>query len=356
MRACILAAHRSNYALETTHETLEELIYATTQALLRKAGISLAEIDAVAIASSDAVDGRAISSMVTGGSVGCYERDLVNSSSSGEHALILACLRILSGRSRLCLVANWAKPSEAPVSAADRLALDPFFYRSLGLERTAFAALQAASYVLRTGDTRAGDAVAARASEAAARNERAVARRPVSAEEVAESPVVAWPLRELHVGPLVDGAVVLLVASEDVARERGAQYAVVEGFGWAIDSYWLGDRRPDSVPALRLAARAAFEQARIADPRRMLDVVELCDASAFHELIALDALGLDGSAAAVNPSGGQLAGYPDFAFGLDRVAEVFERVTGDVSRGLAHSAAGFAQQSHSVFVLGRGED
>jgi acetyl-CoA C-acetyltransferase len=353
MRACIVAAHRSEYALETPGVTLEELIYETTRTLLSNAGRSLDDVDAIAIASSDAVDGRAISSMVTGGPAGCYARDLVNSSSSGEHALVLASLRIMAGRSRLCLVANWAKPSEAPVSAADRLALDPFFYRALGLERTAFAALQAAGYVSRTGSAATADAAAARASEAAARNPRALARPVVDADQVAASRVVAWPLRELHLGPLVDGSVALLVASEDVARESGGPYAVIEGLGWASDSYWLGDRRADAVPALGIAGRAAFEQAAIADPAHAFDVIELCDASAFHELIALEALGL-APGPHVNPSGGQLAGWPEFAFGLDRVAEVFERVTTRGSRGLAHAAAGFGQQSHSVFVLARG--
>jgi acetyl-CoA C-acetyltransferase len=357
VRPCIVAARRSEYARTTPELTLEELIYETVRGLLDESEASLDDVDHVAIASSDAVDGRAISSMVTAASVGCYARDMLNCSSSGEHALITACLRILAGRTRLALVANWAKPSEAPVAAADRLALDPFFYRGLGLERVTFAALQAAACIDSGIDPAAADGLAAERRAAAAGNERSVVRDAVSAQDVAASPFVAWPLRELHLGPLVDGAVALLVASEELAPRLAPTYAVMEGMGWATDSYWLGDRPRAELPSLAAAARDAYARAGIDDPQRALDVVELSDASPYHELMARDALGIDG-AVPVNPSGGQQAGWPDFAFGLDRVAEVVGHVTGPTGarRGLAHAAAGFGSQANSVFVLGRGGD
>ncbi len=45
----------------------------------------------------DLVNGRVISSMVTSGPAGGYMKDLLNVASSGEHALVLAYLQILSG-------------------------------------------------------------------------------------------------------------------------------------------------------------------------------------------------------------------------------------------------------------------
>ena len=51
---------------------LEELIFRATSELLRDAGVDVRDLSNVVTGSSDVTDGRAISHMVTAGSVGSY--------------------------------------------------------------------------------------------------------------------------------------------------------------------------------------------------------------------------------------------------------------------------------------------
>jgi len=311
---------------------LEELIYRATRQVLADTGVPIADIDQVAIASSDGLDGRAISSMVTGSSVGAYRKSIVNSSSSGEHALALAALQIMAGRSRLCLVANWAKPSESPLGEVDRLNMDPFFYRPLPLSRTELIALQAEAMAAAVGPTCAGKLGAAGACES--RN----------------------------------GAVVLLLASEDEARARKLPCIRLSGLGWASDTYWRGGPELAALPSLGKAAGRAYKMAGIDDPAAALGFVEAMDFTPLHLLMICRALRLfpaDGieefadrlangeTRVRINPSGGLRTRDYDFAAGLAAVAVSHRRLIdeGKAARGLAHAASANAAQANSVFIL-----
>ncbi|MPZ28269.1 MAG: hypothetical protein GEV12_18120 [Micromonosporaceae bacterium] len=345
---CLVATTRRG----PTGDSLEESLYGTVRALLDGAGLGLDDIDHIAIASSDGLDGRAISSMVTGPAVGVYRHDTINSSSSGEHALILACLRIMAGRSRTVLTVNWGHPSEAPVDAVQRLELEPFFHRGLGGNHTVFHGLQASAYLGRTGlDPGVADEV--------------LRKNGVAAQGGDE--VVAWPLRARHLPPQVDGSVAVLVASAAWAASRGLPAVHVTGIGWNTSSFWERGAALGRLESLAAAAAQAYGRAGLPDPAAV-DFVETTDLTPFHELMAYEALGLCGDGEAVdllrsgatapdgatpvNRSGGLHAGVPPFAHGLDRVAVAAEALlAGQGRRALVHAASGLAAQNNSVFVL-----
>ena len=116
--------------------------------------------------------------------------------------------------------------------------------------------------------------------------------------------------------------------------------------------------------------------AGIKDPRKKIDVAEICEPYAFQELLWCEQLGLcgegkggdlidsgitgmDGSLP-VNPSGGVLAMNPYPARGLYRIAEAVLQIKGQagehqvrkkVKTALAHSTHGFGGQCHSVIIL-----
>ncbi|MCZ7572804.1 MAG: thiolase family protein [Ardenticatenaceae bacterium] len=371
----IVAVAQTPYSLSWRGASLEEMIYQTVAGLLRQAHITLRDVDHVSIAASDGLDGRAISPMLTAASAGSVGKDLINSASASEHALLLACLRLLSGEARMALVASWAKPSESDLAGVDSASLDPFFHRPLGADRTTYLALQASAYCERYGIGRAEAAqVVIKNRSAAARNPLGLRPPPIDERALAAAPMAAWPLSTTELPTLVDGVVVMLVTNEDVARSMTNRYAVVEGFGWASDTYWLGERAPGALDSLRLAAHMAYERAGLKGIHDNVDFIELSDLTPYHEFMAYEALGLcepgqgsaivqaDGLRAAgvtVNASGGLQAGYLDFASGLERVAEVVRQVTGVAGehqlekayRGVAHAVGGHAAQSNSVFVI-----
>ncbi len=366
----IVGVRMSRFAACLAEVSLEELIYQTCRDLLRDLGLSARDLDHVALASSDMVDGRAISMMVTAGSAAGYGRDVINSSSSGEHALVLSAVRILAGRGRLGLVAAWGKPSEAPLAVGDSLSLDPFYQRALRLERTAFLGLQAARYLARRPEAAAdAAAVVERRLASARRNLRsalsgteATPGGPVPSGAAASGradDVVAWPLRRRDVPPPTDGAVAMVVATPEVARGIAARRAAIRGLGWASDAYWLGDRDVTRLPALAEAWSTARRRAGGAPP---LDVVELSDISPYHEMMVCEALGLsgkDGARVVVNPSGGLRASNPEFGAGLCRVAEAALQVMGQADPcqvngarwALGHGVAGLGATTHTVVLL-----
>ena len=187
---------------------------------------------------------------------------------------------------------------------------------------------------------------------------------------------VATPLRRKDCSPICDGAAAVILTSRPQAVR-------VAGLGSATDTSSLLDRVELSrLPATRLAARFAYREAGIRDPRQVQGLVaelhdafnsllpiDLCDLGlsdpehCFDALIGkgrADAPALDpyqnpetgpGGAIPVNPSGGLKArGHPVGGTGLFQIAETYLQLVRDFPNpraqvrdariGLAHSIGG----------------
>lgn len=374
----IVAVAQTPYFPAHTKWSLEELIFKTVHGLPEKIGLGIKDVDSVVISSSDQIDGRAISIMVTSGSVGAYGKDLLNTPSSGEHALALAYLRVASGMFDTSLVVGWNKCSEPEdISYVQNLTADYTYDRELGLNDTISLALQAGTYLKKYNvPEEAAARVAVKNRKNGLHNPLAHLRENIGRDLVEKAPYVAWPLRQSHLPPNSDGVCALLIAAEDKARALvPSGPAWITGLAWATDTYWLGNRSLASMNALSTAARQAYSMSRISRPADQLDVIETHDVTAYHELMAYEALGLCGPGEAhrlvldgdtelggkmpVNPSGGTLSANPYFATGLVRTAEIALQVMGQagdrqvpgVRTGLAAAHSGFACQSSSVFVM-----
>ena len=377
-KVAIVAVAQTPYV--TAHKAwgLEELIFRTVRPLPEKVGLGIEEVDSIVISQSDQIDGRAISIMVTCGAVGGYGKDLLNAPSSGEHALAMAYLRVASGVFDTSLVVGWNKCSEpADMSNVQNLTADYIYHRKLGLNDTISLAMQAGAY---TKEYNVSEEAAARVvvknRRHGARNPLAHLRQEVGLEAVKASPYAAWPLKGSHLPPKSDGVCALLIAAEDKARALAPEGAAwINGLAWTTDAYFLGDRPLAAINALETAARQAYRMAGISKPPDELDLVEIQEVTAYHELMAYEALGLCGPGEGarlvmegrtdldgktpVNPSGGALSANPYFATGLVRTAEVALQVMGRAGDrqvpgariGLAAAQSGFAGQNASVFIL-----
>jgi len=183
-------------------------------------------------------------------------------------------------------------------------------------------------------------------------------------------------LKQGFLPPESDGVCALLLASEEKVKSLGIKdIAWIKGLSWIADTYWMGDRQLGSMTSLEIAARNAYRMAGIQRPKDEIDVIEIQEVTAYHELMAYEALGLCAPGEGwhlismgetdfkgripVNPSGGALSANPYFATGLVRVAEVALQIMGEAGRhqisgvklGLATCSAGFACQNSSVFIL-----
>jgi acetyl-CoA C-acetyltransferase len=290
---------------------------------------------------------------------------------AGEHTLVLAvgAEKMRDVPSRGSLVARTANLTH-PTTAKGRTAPGQF-------------ALLANRYMATYGVARETLAkVSVKNHEHALRNPKAHFRKAVTIEEVLAAPLIAEPFGVLDCTPTTDGAAAAILAPVEWARKHAKQYVVIRGFGLSVtagyyatffDENWdyLGFRPTQE------AARVAYAQAGITNPREQLDLVECHDCFTVTELVNYEDLGLcgrgeggdlllSGATAAggdipVNLSGGlQSCGHPVGATGVRMIAEIADHLLGragerqvpDAKLGAAHTLGGPGVIS-AVAVIGR---
>lgn len=212
-------------------------------------------------------------------------------------------------------------------------------------------------------------------------NDKAHLRRPITLEQAVQAPLVADPLGLFDCCPVSDGAACALVTTPEIARSLGqAQPVLVKAVqivtsnGWEAQSQdWNGAY----VHTTRRAARAAYAEAGIADPRQ-ISLTELHDCFSITELVTLEDLGLaqpgtawramldgrfdaDGAQPCQIDGGLKCFGHPVGASGLRMLYEAWLQLTGQAgarqlggaSSALTHNLGGApAQNVCSVTVLG----
>ncbi|HEX78507.1 MAG TPA: thiolase family protein [Dehalococcoidia bacterium] len=375
-KVAIVGVEQTTHA-ERLDKSVRELVYEVTRGLLDKLGLRADEVQTVITSSSDYWQGISCSNAYYFEAAASNRKDASKAEEDSALGFIYACMRVLSGHFHTALVVGVTKGSEIPsLSTLTNLSGDPFYQRPLGVDDISAAALQAQLYMQRYGITEEQMAqVAVKNLGNALRNPFAHRKGKLTVDEVLQSRVLAYPLRELECCLASDGACALLVASEERARGLAARPAWVQGMGWGTAHYYLGDR--DLLGgALRPAAERAYRMAGISSPSQQIDVAELCEPFSYQELLWCEQLGLCpegeggrflesgatamGGRLPINPSGGVLSANPYVARGLIRIAEAASQVMGQAGEhqvpgaktALAHNMHGWAGQLHSVVILG----
>ena len=244
---------------------------------------------------------------------------------------------------------------------------------------------QAMSYLAHSG---AGiehiDAIAAMERRNAAKNPYAHLKDPeATAETIAKTPLISYPIRFGHVCPTTDGATVCIIASEEKAKELADKIAWV----WAVSNCasdpttgnlieGLITDPAEQMPCI-IAAREAYERAGIKDPKTEFDVIEIyngfahqtlmfleklgvCEVGEAHKLLEAGELEIDGRFP-TNASGGVVSTNAIGTSALNRVTECALQIMGtaegghqvekDVHKALAHGWGGLMQYD-TVTILG----
>jgi acetyl-CoA C-acetyltransferase len=186
-----------------------------------------------------------------------------------------------------------------------------------------------------------------------ARNPRAHLRREVTLEQVVNAPIISWPLGLYDCCGVTDGAAAAILCRAEDARnfKKKDEYITIKGIGLSVGPGW-GKERTDydytHWPETEFAARMAYQQSGIKDPRKELDLAEVHDCFSIAELIAIESLGFcdHGKARAdieegsftlkgdlpVNPSGGLKSfGHPIGASGCREISEIYFQILGKAS-------------------------
>ena len=159
------------------------------------------------------------------------------------------------------------------------------------------------------------------------------------------NPMVAWPLRLFDCCPITDGASVVLLVAEDIARNFTDKPLYIIGTGQASGPALHTRDTLTSIPASQIAAKQAYDMAHVTP--KDIKIAEVHDCFTIAEIMAISDLGFfkPGKEAAkaaaegktalngvkpINTSGGlKCKGHPVGASGAAMVGEVFHQMRGD---------------------------
>ncbi|MGD0275475.1 MAG: thiolase family protein [Syntrophales bacterium] len=358
-------------------ETFEEIVFEAATKALADAGGEIGDIDNVITVSNDFWDGRTISSMAIQAAAGSWGKDVSTVEGDGTFGVFYGLMRILSGSFDTTLVVSHIKGSEGIMNLITNAMFDPIYQRSLGIDGTAAAALQARAYMGMSGCTEEDMAMVSVKNHGNAKNNPyAQLPKTITVADVMASRKIANPLKLYDCSPISDGAAAIILANEKGARRFKKAPVWVRGVAHCTDSYNLGYRDLARSRALKKAAAKAYQMAGIKDPVNDIDVAELYDAYSYMELMWMEGLGFapEGKAAEmvrsgatamggklpVNPSGGVLSSHPVLVAGMARLIEATLQVRGEAGdrqikgakTALAQGINGPCGQGHCIFIVG----
>ncbi len=218
-----------------------------------------------------------------------------------------------------------------------------------------------------------------------AKNPKAHLQRPVTMEKVLGAPMVAEPIGLFDCCGVSDGAAAAIVCTPELAKSLGKQDLVsvkalqlsVSNGSEAGHNSWDGSH----IKTTRIAAKKAYEEAGIKNPREEISMTEVHDCFSITELITMEDLGLSQEGEAVKDvldgvfdadghvpcqidGGLKCFGHPIGASGLRMLYEMYtqllgradERQLADPKIGLTHNLGGFPHMNvSSVSIVGRYE-
>ncbi len=376
-KVAIVGVAQTKHELEKIDQTYSELVFEVVKKLHNELGITNDDVGSVITSSNDFNDGRTIANMAIQDAVGSVRKSESRVSGDGAFAFVYGAMRILSEEYDTVLVVSHCKCSEVNQYLINNSIFDPYYQRILGLDQISAAGLMANMYMNKYGITDEQAAkVVVKNRKNALNNPYAHLQSEVSIDNVLNSPMMAYPLKELDLPPFSDGAVAMLLTNEANAKRFTDTPVWLKGYASCTDAYYLGHRNMTDLIGLELAAKEAYKIAGINDPVKKIDVAEVYDCFSTHEMMSYEALGFCGKGEGgkfldsgetqmsgnipVNPSGGVLSSNPTMANGLIRVAEIALQLMGkankrqipDAKLGLANGMNGICSQGNCVLIFG----
>jgi len=215
-----------------------------------------------------------------------------------------------------------------------------------------------------------------------ARNPKAHLRNRITEDDVMNAPMIADPLGLYDCCGVSDGSACAIVTTPDIARGLGKkdlvavkalQLAVSNGQEVQFDE-WDGSY----FATTRVAAKRAYREAGIDDPRKRISMFDVHDCFSITELVTMEDLGISAEGKAIgdvldgfyDASGGipcqidgglKCFGHPIGASGLRMLYEMYLQLSGRAGErqrpepvlGMTHNLGGFPSQNvSSVTIVG----
>jgi acetyl-CoA C-acetyltransferase len=381
-RAAIVGIGYTPARTVTPEVSYRELTYDAAVKAYEDAGISPRDVDSFVCCEEDFIEGISITDEYAPDQLGAVMKHVHTVGGDGIHGLADAYMEILTGAYDIVVVESHSKASN--VLSMDHIlhyAMDPVWNRPFRASPHFIAGMEMNRFCHETGTT------VEQCSQVVVKNRKNALRNPSGAysasltvEDVAGSKPVADPLRELDIAGPSDAAFVVVLASEERAKNLKGRPIWIKGIGWCNDTPTLESRSWSRAEYAELAAAQAYKQAGIRNPAEEIDLFEVDDSYGYKELQHLEALkvfdrGEAGKATErgvtertgrvpVNVSGGALGmGHMVDANGLARVVEVGLQLRGQAGErqipgartGLAMGWRGVPTTSGAVAILSADE-
>ncbi|MFN3804879.1 MAG: thiolase domain-containing protein [Pyrobaculum sp.] len=376
MRVGVVGIGWFGFQPEVSYSFREMMFKAAQRAYQDAGGLDpRSEVDAFVSCQEDFWEGVAISDEFAPDPVGGAMKSVFTVAGDGLQCVGQAYMMIRSGLFDVVVVESHGKPSDIVTpNEIMNLATDPISIRPLELKNVhALAALEARAYMEKFGVNEEHlDAVVEKAHKNGSKNPRA----PYASPGVSRGDIYVDPLRERDIARFVDAAIVVVLASEAVAKKYNDTPVWILG-GWWVTETSTFEFHDLAFPIhAREAADGAYIQAKITDPAKEVGFAEVDNRYSFKEVQHIEALRLaprgtaaellldgafcPGGRLPVNLSGGALAeGLPLEAHGLARLTYAVAVMRGDVKaavdrreRAVVHSWRGVPTTTSTVAVLG----
>jgi acetyl-CoA C-acetyltransferase len=377
--AAIVGVGYSGFRSISPDLSYKEMMYEAAAKAYEDAGVDpQRDIESFVSVAEDFNEGTSIFDEYVPDQIGGALKPVHTIPGDGIHGLIAAYMQLLTGAMDIVMVEAHSKASNAlTLSDVMAYAMEPIYNRPLGANPHFIAGMEMNRYLHSTGTTEEQCAqVVVKNRGNGFLNPSAAHGARVDLEMVLSSETVFYPLKKLEISSHADGAVVMVLASGEVAEELTSLPIWIRGVGWCNETPSLETRDWEGATYARKSAEMAYGMAGIRHPWQEIDFAEIDDTYAYKELQHMEALNLcrkgeaghlveegatelDG-AFPVNPSGGTLGvGHLLDASGLGRALEVVlqlrgeagERQLGEVETGLAFGWRGVPTTSGAAVVL-----
>ncbi len=378
-RVAIIGVGWTGYKPFTPDVSYKELTYEAAVKAYADAGVDpRRDVDSFVTVAEDFIEGTSIFDEYVPDQLGAVLKPVQTIGGDGLHGLATAYMLVRTGQSEIVVLEGHSKASNLlTLPEVTAYAQDPILNRPLGLHSDFIAGLEMNRFLYQAGASlEQCAAVVVKNRRNALRNPSAPYGADLTLDEVLDGPPLSWPLGRHETSKHADGAIVLVLASEERALNLSDKPVWILGAGWCNGAASLESREWGEAPYIGKAAAMAYRQAGIRQPQLAVDFAEVDDTYAYKELQHMEALGLcrPGEAGTlveegatepngllpVNVSGGSL-GMGDLldANGLARALEVVLQLRGEAGQrqldavevGLAQSWRGVPTTSGAVAIL-----
>lgn len=377
---------------------IAELISESVRSAYGNTGIGPDDIDAIAFGNMHTFEGQNQPELMSTALIGATDKAVMRiatGGTTGMTTLHCAYYMIASGMYDTVAAVAFEKQSDGVTQLGLGAILIPeglvmMRYRpstrgsgQAGTGSTGGASFQAQSYCEKSGATQEHLSMhVVKNRKNACKNPYAHLQNPdLTIEDVMKTPMISYPLRYGHTCPASDGACTVILTTKEKAGKLCERPAFITGVASAATDPTFNPlgpvtTDPSEQAACDLAAKHAYRQAGINDPKKEIDYAEVYDAFSHQEMMWSERLGLfdygkgpemlekgvtemDGEMP-INASGGVISTNAIGATAMIRVAEAALQIMGKagehqvpkkVDKTVSHGWGGLFQYV-SVTTLG----